>query len=185
MISFITVGRDDDYGKNFLQRMHMSVSKNIDAIEKFGVPYEYLVVEWCPVKKYLIHNELFENLFRTKNLVDIVIKPEVSQKEQLDPVIFYEYFAKTAGIRTSRYDLLVILNADIVVPETTMQIIADMARNGFNASHYYRPLYRVKVDDNLNTLKRTSVHRPKSPDAVVCGYYAGDFLVASREAIIR
>ena len=99
MISFITVGRDDDFGKNFLYRLYASIAKHIDSIEKFDIPYEYLLVEWCPVKNYLIYNEQFEGLFNSKSLVDIVIKPEVSVKENLNPKIFNEYFAKNVGIK--------------------------------------------------------------------------------------
>ncbi len=66
-------------------------------IEKFDTPYEYLVVEWCPVKDYLIYNEKFKDLFNNKNLADIIVKPSVSLKENLDPKIFYEFFAKNGA----------------------------------------------------------------------------------------
>ena len=32
MISFITIGRDDDYGERFLDRLYLSISKNIESI---------------------------------------------------------------------------------------------------------------------------------------------------------
>src|SRR3989344_3476282 len=184
MVSFITVGRDDDYGDNFLHRLHISISKNIEMIEKFDMPYEYLVVEWCPVKSYLIKSGKIKDLFNNKNIIDIVVKPNVSVNENLNPNKFYEYFAKNVGIRMSKYDVLVILNADIVLPEKTMKIVVELVRDNFNKSHYYRPLDRVQVDDNLNIIKSERVHRPKSPDAVICGYYAGDLLIVGRDAVI-
>lgn len=185
MISFITVGRDDDFGKNFLSRFYTSIAKNIEAIEKFAVPYEYLVVEWCPVKNYLIYNEKFEGLFNNKNLVNIIIKPNVSTEENLNPKIFYEYFAKNVGIRMSKYDLLLILNSDIILPEATMKIIVDLIKNNFDKKHYYKLLYRARVDDELKLIKKDCLHRPKSPDAVIGAYFAGDFLLVDKDTLIK
>lgn len=185
MISFITAGTDNDYGSNFLDRFYSSISNNIETIEKFDMPYEYLVVEWCPARNYLIYNDKFKNLFNDKNLIDIIIKPNVASEEGLDPKVFYEYFAKNAGIRMSKYDILVILNADIILPEKTMEMIVDLAKNNFNKSRYYRPLNRVQVDQDLKAIKRECVHRPKSPDAVICGYYAGDILIVNRDTLIK
>lgn len=54
MISFLTIGRDDNYGGNFLGRLHQSIIHNIKNIELLNVNYEYLVVEWCPQRDYLI-----------------------------------------------------------------------------------------------------------------------------------
>jgi hypothetical protein len=184
MLSFITVGRDDDYGGSFLDRLFTSISKNIEAAEKFNLRYEYLLVEWCPIKNYLIYNDKLKDLFRDKNLVDIIIKPEVSLKERLNPKIFYEYFAKNAGIRLSRFDILVILNADVILPEKTIGIIVDLARN-FDKNHYYKPIRRVEVDHNLDIIKTESVHRPKHPDAATGGYFAGDILIVGRSAVIK
>ena len=185
MISFITVGRDDDYGNNFLNRLYISISKNIEIIENFDIPYEYIIVEWCPVKNYLIYNEKFKGMFNSKNLTDIIIKPSISSSENLNPKIFYEYFAKNVGIRMSKYDVLVILNADVVLPEKTMGTIVDLARSNFNKNHYYKPLNRVRVDNELNIIKRECVHRPKNPDAVIGGYFAGDILIVGRDTIIK
>lgn len=185
MISFITVGRDDDYGNNFLNRLYLSISKNIEMIEKFDIPYEYLLVEWCPFKNYLTYNERFKDLFNDKNLVDIIIKPNISLKENLDPKIFYEYFAKNLGIRMSKYDVLLILNSDIILPEKTMEIIVDLVKNNFDKKHYYKPLNRVRVDHDLNIIKRESVHRPRSADAVIAGYFAGDIVIVDRNTITK
>ncbi|HLG90825.1 MAG TPA: hypothetical protein VI336_01545 [Candidatus Saccharimonadales bacterium] len=185
MISFITVGRDDDYGSGFLSRLHISISKNIEMIENFDMPYEYLVVEWCPVGNYLIYNEEFKDLFNNKSLMDIIVKPSVSLEENLNPKIFYEYFAKNVGIRMSKYDVLVLLNSDVILPEETMKLIIDLVKNNFDQEHYYKLLYRVQVDDDLKTIKRECLHRPKSPDAVIGGFYAGDFLLVDKNALIK
>ncbi|HEY4506722.1 MAG TPA: hypothetical protein VJH71_00970 [Candidatus Paceibacterota bacterium] len=185
MISFITIGRDDDYGGNFLNSLHTSISKNIEAIEKFDIPYEYLVVEWCPIRDYLVYNDKFKDLFNSKNLVDIIIKPDVSVKENLNPKTFYEYFAKNVGIRISKYDVLIILNADIVLPEEAIKVIVDLVKNNFDKKHYYKLLYRVQADDDLKIIKSESVHRPKSPDAVIAGYFAGDFLLIDKHTAIN
>lgn len=184
MISLITTGRDDDYGKNFLNRLYTSISKNIEGIKQLNIPYEYLVVEWCPFKNYLINHPDFEDLFKRNNIVDIIVKPVVGTNEKLNPKIFYEYFAKNAGVRRSNSDFLIILNSDIVLPMKTIELIGEAYKDKAHKNHFYRPIYRVQVNDNLEILKKECVHYPSNPDAVICGYCSGDILIVNKNAFI-
>ena len=186
MISFITVGRDDDYGNRFLDRLHLSISKNIETIERLNVSYEYLVVEWSPVRDYLINNENFVDIFQKKNVINVIIKPEVGIKENLKPTIFYEYFAKNVGIRVSRYDTLVILNSDIIIPDDTMKAFIDLKIDESNDKKFYRPSIRVDVDYNLN--KISTFYLTKNYDEINIKYgggFGGDMLVINKDILIK
>ena len=139
MISFVTIGRNDDYGHRFIDRFYLSVSENLKTIEQFDIPYEYLIVEWSPIKEYLIYEDRFKILFENnKNLVDIVVLPSVAIEEGLDPTVFYEYFAKNVGIRMCKYDVLILLNSDIVIPYETMKLFVDLVKNGLGEMDYYK-----------------------------------------------
>lgn len=185
MISFITTGRDDDYGKNFLNRLYTSITKNMQSIERYDVEYEYVIVEWAPMKDYLIYNEMFKSLFEIKNMVDVIVKSDIIPKENLQSNIFYEYFAKNAGIRLAKYDSLIIVNSDVIIPNETMEKIVDLDKIGFDKKRFYRVRNRVQSDDNLNLSERLDLHFPDNPDAAICGAYAGDLLIVDRETLIN
>jgi hypothetical protein len=187
MISFITTGRDDDYGGggNFLDRLYISLSKNIEILERFNVEYEYLVVEWSPIKNYLINNEKFRQLFLNKNLIDVVVKSNVAVSENLNSNKFFEYFAKNVGVRISKYEVLILLNSDIIIPPETMREIINLFHEKHDEKHFYRLINRVQIDINLNILKRECIHYPNNPDAIICGYCSGDILIINKNFFIE
>lgn len=185
MISLITTGRDDDYGGGFLNRLYTSISKNIENLEAFEIPFEYIVVEWNPERDYLTFNKMFENLFTEKNIKDIVVKKEAVAKEGLNLKKYYEYRSKNVGVRNSRYDNLIILNADIVITNKTMGIIKNLVVNGLDVMKYYRFRYRTIVDDELNIIRKDDTYAPQSPDAAICGFFSGDLMLLSKETFIQ
>jgi len=190
MISFITTDRNDDFASdastNFIDRMYMSISKNIENIDKFDVPYEYLIVEWNPTKEYLIFQNKIGSLFKNnKNLINIVVTQSVSIKENLALTRFYEYFAKNVGIRNAKYDTLIILNADIILPYETVKTFIDLASNGFDPLNYYVLTWRKNVDLNFNELNCKKLYPLESDILKACGSCPGDLFVANKQTIIE
>lgn len=187
MITFITAGRNDDYGDRFLERFYISTSKNLEIVEKFNINYEYLIVEWNPIKKYLINEEsYFKNLFQKHNsLIDIIVKPSVVLNENLSPFVFYEYFAKNVGIRISNYEILIILNSDIIIPEETMEEIIRLSKEGLKEKHFYRPRYRANTDYELNELCVEDVTLPKTDFSFIAGHSSGDIFFMEKNQLIQ
>jgi hypothetical protein len=188
MISFITTARNDDYGKGFLDRFYASLSTNLKTIEKFGIPYEYLVIEWSPMKQYLTYVDKFKEYFASnKNLIDIVVKSDVALNERLNTTTFFEYFAKNVGIRQSKYDNLVILNSDIVIPHETMKIMVDLVKKGLDKKKYYRPVNRAHSYCDLVEFGRCAINTPERipHDMEVAGHYPGDLFLILKETIIK
>lgn len=185
MITFITTGRDDDYGVGFLDRLHLSLNTNLQNIDKIGIEYEYLIVEWNPFRNYLSSHENFKPLFDKYNLVDIIVKDSVVKTEKLKPNIFYEYFAKNVGIRNSKNDVLVILNSDIIIPIETLKNLVDIVQNKFNSNYFYRVMNRIHVDDKLHEIRREVIHHPQNPDGIIAGYCAGDLMMINKQTLIE
>ena len=185
MITLITTGRDDDYGLGFLDRLYLSVKNNLEILTKLNIEYEYIICEWNPIKDYLINNPKFEKLFRQYNLKDLIIDNSVVKNECLNENIFYEYFAKNAGVRNSNYNNILIINSDIVIPEESFIEIKNIINSDLVDKIFYRLEFREQVNNDLNHIKIESVYYPNNPDSVICGYCSGDFLLTKKNNFIE
>jgi len=190
MISFIVTARNDDYGTNisntFLDRFYTATSINLEIISGFNIPYEYLVVEWSPIKEYLIFEKRFRTLFENnKNLINIIVSPSVAINDNLNPFRFYEYFAKNVGIRNAKYDSLIILNADIVIPFYAMNYYVKLVTEGYDKLDYFRPLIRSSVNMQLQTIERYKIDCSDEPKLKACGSYPGDLFLVNKQTIIE
>jgi len=190
MVSLITSGRNDDYGKGFMNRFYTSVSKNLESLNKLNIEYEYLIVEWNPFNPYLIYSNEFSDLFKSnKNLKDIIATPSLNLKEGLSINAFHEYYAKNLGIRQSLYENLIILNADIVIPFETMKEMIDIIKEGLDEKKYYRPAMRVQCNDRLHELRKGRVDSPALPEhsyyMKITGDFPGDLFMINKSTLIN
>jgi len=149
MISFITHGRNDDWqGKDwndntYLDSFYESLSKNLEAIERFDVPYEYLIVEWCPYSEYVMNLPRFKELFKSnRNLKTIVVDKSVAAADGLDTRQYFEYYAKNVGVRQCTYDNIIMVNTDIVIYPRTMKALVNLVKAGLDDSVIYRIIWR-------------------------------------------
>lgn len=184
MISLITTGRDDDYGNGFLERLITSIENNAGYLEKHNIEYEYIICEWNPSKNMLFENERFLKIINKYNIVELVIKNTVSEKERLNNKIFYEYFAKNSGVRNAKYDNLLILNSDIIIPEESFNELIKISKSGLSDDKFYRLKYREEIDNDLNFINVQSVYYPQNTDSVICGFCSGDFLLVKKKSFI-
>lgn len=190
-LSLITVGRDDKFADDFIDRLHKSISTNIKFMEKNGIQFEYIVVDWFPInKQYLHQNEQLSELLKDKHIHNIVVDNSLAATEELNSLIFYEYFAKNAGIRAAKNDYVFILNSDIIVPQQMWNNIIDILKQDSPVTtNFFRPWERLNVefiDDNRAEVRDSLVLKePGLPDECVCGGYAGDFLIVERNTLIE
>ena len=186
MISFVTTGRSDDYGgEDYIKRFKNTTQKNLEVISKLGFDYEYIIVEWNPYKNYLCDDPHFSSLFLDyPKLVDIIIPESVVIKESLSIDIYYEYFAKNAGVRYSKFEYLILLNSDIIIPESCMIKILDLINN-FKEKYYYRPRYSHQVGKDLSFIRESDLTEPDRPHSYISGHSGGDFLLARTSDIIN
>jgi hypothetical protein len=185
MISLITTGRDDDYGHGFLDRLYLSIENNVKILHEYNIPYEYIICEWNPERDYLINHPKFKNLFENYNVKEVIISNSVVEKEGLNKKVFFEYFSKNAGVRNSLYDNILILNSDIVIPKKSFDIIIDKIKIGLNPNNFYRLLNRDQIDNDFNFITTETIYYPQNPDAVICGFCSGDFLLLKKETFVK
>jgi hypothetical protein len=185
MITIITTGRDDDYGHGFLDRLYSSIKNNIEILHSSDVEYEYIICEWNPIKETLLFHEKFKELFEKYNLREVIISNSVVENEKLNQNIFYEYFAKNAGVRNAKYENILIINSDIVIPSDSFSIIFENIKKGLDKNKFYRLEFREQIDNNFNFIKKESIYYPSNPDSIICGYCSGDFLLVDKNSFIE
>ena len=58
-LSIVFGGRDDNYGETFIERLEKALDYNIHLLDKSGLDYEIIVVDYNPIdQKYLHENKL-------------------------------------------------------------------------------------------------------------------------------
>ena len=64
-LSVVLGGRDDNYGEHFIERLRQAVSYNLELLDKSGLEYEMIVVDFNPINgQYLYINPLMEEVLQ-------------------------------------------------------------------------------------------------------------------------
>ena len=111
-ISVVITTRNDNYGDNMLQRLHMFVQSLDHHAEKYPDLFELIIVEWNPPADT---DPLQSIVPVCKNLrIKIVTVPStyhhLSNKSPMD-----EFKAKNVGIRKSTGEFVLITNPDVII----------------------------------------------------------------------
>lgn len=155
-LSFIVVGRNDNYGHRFLYRFQRFLDNLIYLCEKYKLNSELIIIEWNPPKK---NKKLYQDLKIKKRKKYLRIRfievPEKIHKtlENSDKFFLFEYIGKNVGIRRSKGDFVLITNPDIIFNE---QLILYLSKKALKKNKIYR-IGRSDLDrdipDNLKIEK--------------------------------
>lgn len=146
MVSFITIGRNDNYGGNFLSIIHRTLHHNLSEISKISDNFEYILIDWSsPNDDHLSNLDWVKSLLTQYPQFKIYnIKQEVIVDKNLNPNILYEYYAKNVGINKSKGHIISSQNSDILLS-------LDLINNIFELSkleplpYFFKPKYSVGV----------------------------------------
>lgn len=126
-LSFVVVGRNDDYGHKFLYRVQRFLDNLIYLCEKHNLPSELIFVEWNPPKN---KEKLYEALKikKKRNFLKIrfievpeKIHDKVKTSEKM-PLL--EFIGKNAGMRRSEGEFIVFTNPDIIFSEDIIRFFS-------------------------------------------------------------
>jgi len=194
MISIITHGRNDNWqgidwcGKTYLDNIYECLLKNLETIEKINIPYEYLIVEWCPFNDLIMNLPKFKELFeKYKNLKTIVVDQSVAIADGLKPKQYFEFFAKNVGVHQSIYDNLIMVNTDIIIYPKTMKVLVDLAKAGFDDKIIYRIIWRFHgagphPQEQTGIIENNS---PKNTKVTMGGAFPGDIHMTTKKGFIK
>ena len=116
MITFTTIGRNDNYGGNFLNNLYRSLEHKLDEISKLTENFEYILIDWVSTEKNLFELDKFNYLINKFPQLKVYnINQSVAINEGLSIDILYEYFAKNIGIRRANGTFTIVLNSDLLL----------------------------------------------------------------------
>lgn len=187
-LSIILGGRDDNYGKNFIERLNMALTYNLSFLSKSDLAFEIIVVDFNPInKKYLYQNSILKETLSNTKILNLIIDPSVSDAEGLYKETYYEYFAKNAGARVSNGKFLFLTNSDIIITELLISEIKNELINEHKDDFFYRCRYRGETNlnqfpDNISVI---DLHKPELSDSCICGLFSGDATMFSRNVFFN
>ena len=145
-LSIVFGGRDDNYGETFIQRLEKALEYNIPLLDKSGLDYEIIAVDFNPIdQKYLYENESLSSFLKNKRVKNVIVDNTVILEEDLCSTTYYEYFAKNAGIRLSTGDFIFVTNSDILLTESLIDKIKEELKNDNKDDYFYRVRYRGDI----------------------------------------
>jgi hypothetical protein len=190
-LSLILTGRDDDYGGNFIERLHKALQWNMPQlnISDPRLQYEIILVDWNPIDgKYLFENPVLKGTLANLFVKNVIVDQSVLVAEGLNPNTYYEYFAKNAGSRYATGDLFFLTNSDILLTPELIAEINAIHKSDDIEDYFYRTRYRGEI--TLGSSPRDDypvddLHHPEYPDACICGLYSGDASMFTRDTFMN
>jgi hypothetical protein len=185
-LSVIVVGRNDDFGGDFNNRMMAAATFNHDNLEAAGISHEYVFVEWNPIpdKPYLAEI-IGEKLpwWHQRYIVD----PRWHDRLSVNPRLrFMEFFAKNVGLRRASGRFVLTTNTDIWLSREVLR-----ALSGLREGVLYRAI-RVDLNGEIgyDMMTFAILEHPESflrSNVLKRDYYAngaGDFLLTDRKRYV-
>lgn len=150
MLSIVIVGRNDNYGGNFIARIDAFQQRLTRQVENKQINVELIIVEWNPIPGEKSLHEVLNWIPDRKYLkIRIVtVLPEVHNLfGRKMPVL--EYLAKNVGIRRAEGDFVLTTNPDVMFSDNIMDIITGKLNKDFL---YTVPRYDVDLSSVPTTI---------------------------------
>lgn len=146
-ISFVVVGRNDDYGHRFLYRFQNFIDNLTYLCNKYRLDSELIIVDWNPPKD---KNNLIKELnFRKEGCLkirSIEVPPQTHNTlEKSDKFPLFEYIGKNVGIQRAKGDFILSTNPDIIFNE---ELIKFLSKKKLSKNKFYR-INRFGMKDDI------------------------------------
>ncbi len=185
-LSIILVGRNDDFGGDFNERLFAAAEFNHANLEECGISHEYVFVEWNPIPDRPYLAELIGKRlpwWRRRYVVDPAWHQHFSVNAKL---VFMEFFAKNVGIRRAAGRFILVSNTDIWLSREVLRVLAARC---LSKEVLYRCL-RVDLRREIGYLGMTFsvLEHPESflrTNPLMRPYFSnasGDFLLLDRDS---
>jgi len=138
-LSFVIIGRNDNYGGDFLDRLNSFVRNVVVLCEKTGLACELLIVEWNPPadKPSLRRAIRWPDIERRFCRIKIITVPDSIHSQFSNPSGWglLESKARNTGARRARGKYVLVTNPDVLFNE---QLISFFAKKQLSDNSFYR-----------------------------------------------
>lgn len=140
-LSIVVVGRNDNYGGDFVQRLQQFFDWNVEYLEKCKISSEIIFVNWNPIKKKQPIEDLikFPTDRKYTKIRIITVPGEIHEKyvnsDVRKTVPIFEFIAKNTGIRRASGEYILCVNADVLIHPKIFRFIAN---SKLDKKYYYR-----------------------------------------------
>ncbi len=174
MISIIIVGRNDNYGGDFEDRLFATVSYNIAELRRRNISFELVFVEWNPIAdRPLLSSKIVERFEEARCVVvDEMVHGFISQNKHIK---VFEYHAKNVGVRYALGDWLLITNPDNYFGK---DIFDFLETDKFEPTAFYRAGW-IDIDDE-SSVDAEGLHDQYATVGPPFVHAAGDFILCSK-----
>ncbi len=164
-LSIVLVGRNDNYGGDFRERLQMCISGLFEQLNRFRIHSEIIFVNYNPLPEPDIKDFIAWHKSTDYVSIRIITVPsEVHEKfvlkHGIKNVPVNEYLGKNAGIRRSKGEYILCMNPDILFPDELVKYVL----KGLQQCYFYRA-NRIDFDfvDGKKQLLRINLkgHSPK------------------------
>ena len=132
-ISVVIVGRNDNYGVGFAERLSNFIEHLDRQIKNYPTLLELILVEWNPLSE---RSPIKEILPKTDNLLVRVLTVDNETHLSVgNKVPVYEFYAKNAGARRANGEFVLVTNPDILF---TDELITELSKRRLRDKEYYR-----------------------------------------------
>lgn len=185
MLSVIVVGRNDDFGGRFVDRLLSNAALNANEMSEMGVAYQYVFVEWNSPKGVGDLARLFVK--KVSHSTAYVCGPELHAHVCDNPYMnICEFEAKNVAVRRAKTPWVLCTNADIIFDSGWLSQFRRSGLEKMDAKTLYRTAFRADVKNDVIFSSVADVERKENwlrDNPTIPPLYsmaAGDFQLASR-----
>lgn len=175
MISIVIVGRNDNYGGNFDERLFATSEYNLGALADRGVDVELIFVEWNPIADQpLLSTQVAQSFPQARCfVVDEAVHRLISENRYIK---VFEYHAKNVGAKRAHGDWLLLTNPDNYFGADILDFLRDGA---FDPKTAYRAGWiNIETAGEIDDPHREDHYKGDKPPFFGA---SGDFLLCQRD----
>lgn len=130
-ISLVVVGRNDNYGGDFSDRLRVTIDWNYGHLPN----PELIYVEWNQIPERESDTKWIAE--RYENCKCFIVPNDIHKDISSNPKIpMMEYFAKNIGIRESTNDWVAVVNADVLLGPEVFPELKELSKQHIYGTHY-------------------------------------------------
>jgi len=173
-ISIVVVGRNDNYGGDFSLRLKTTFDWNLSKLP--GA--ELIYVEWNRIEGKASDCEWITSRYEAARCYSVsnTVHTSITENPKM-PVM--EYFAKNLGMRKASRKWLLMINADCLLGDQTIQHMKQLSRKHVYGTNYVSFKWDGQPITNQHLNRKLHVVRFAAPDNI--GAVVGNLILTHRD----